>query len=323
AQGALRRVSGMYPFAAYDRDNPRLVAMVREHMRRPGSAVWFSPYQPVPRALAAVPMLRKHVVLHDIIPLRFPDEHPSASYYLEMLRAHQQRADCIWANSAFTRAEVLNYFPDMDADTVRVAHLGGGEQFTPAPAEDVAEARRQCGLPPDAAFLCCLATLEPRKGLTDAVRAFSALSASLPEMGLHLVLIGQKGWRYTTILAAAQEHADRIRLPGFLQDETVRGLLSGCLCFLYPSRYEGFGLPVVEAMACGAPVITSNAASLPEVAGGAALQVPPGDVAALVEAMRSVCLDRGLRERLREAGPAQAKRFSWARCAETMVQGML
>jgi glycosyltransferase involved in cell wall biosynthesis len=322
-QGAIRRISGMYPFAAYDRENPRLVALVREYMRRPGRAVWFSPYQPVPRALAAIPMLQKHVLLHDIIPLRFPDEHPSASYYLEMLRAHRQRADCIWTNSAFTRADVLEYLPDLDAGKVHVAHLGGGEHFTPASAEEIAEARRQCALPPDVPFLCCLATLEPRKGLTDAVRAFAALSAELPEMGLHLVLTGQKGWQYAAVLAAAREHADRIRLPGFVQDETVRRLLSGCMCFLYPSRYEGFGLPLVEAMACGAPVITSNAASIPEVAGEAALQVPPGDVAALMKALRLVCVDRELRRRLREAGLERAKRFSWTRCAETMVQGML
>jgi glycosyltransferase involved in cell wall biosynthesis len=322
-QGMVRRVSGMSPFAAYEKDNPRMLALLREYMLPPGRYAWFSPYQPVPRALAAVPMLRKHVLLHDIIPLRFPDEHPSASHYLELLRAHRQRADCIWANSAFTRADVLEYFPDMDAGKVHVAHLGGGEHFTPASAQGIAEARRQCGLPPDVPFLCCLATLEPRKGLADAVRAFAALSAELPEMGLHLVLIGQKGWRYAAVLAAARDHADRMRLPGFLQDETVRGLLSGCMCFLYPSRYEGFGLPVVEAMACGAPVITCNAASLPEVAGGAALLVPPGDVVALTEALRSVCVDRGLRERLRETGPGRAERFSWARCAETMIQGML
>ncbi|HIC88006.1 MAG TPA: glycosyltransferase family 1 protein, partial [Anaerolineae bacterium] len=138
---------------------------------------------------------------------------------------------------------------------------------------------------------------------------------------LQLVLAGGKGWLYEPLLRRVQELglADRVIFTGYVPDEDVAPLLSGAVCFAFPSLYEGFGFPVLEAMACGTPVVCANSASLPEVAGDAAWLVDPLDVEAIAEGLDRVLNDDALRAELIERGFANVRRFSWQRCArETM-----
>jgi glycosyltransferase involved in cell wall biosynthesis len=177
-------------------------------------------------------------------------------------------------------------------------------------------------------YLLYVGTLHPRKNLVRLIEAFAFLTASLDAetkdgaSPLQLVLAGQKGWLYDDILAQVRKLGltERVRLTGYLPPADLPALLSGARAFVFPSLYEGFGLPVLEAMACGTPVICSNVSSLPEVAGDAALLVDPLDVDALAAALEQVVVDPELRRALVERGFRQAARFSWRRCARETLQ---
>ncbi|MGD8399050.1 MAG: glycosyltransferase family 1 protein, partial [Anaerolineae bacterium] len=168
----------------------------------------------------------------------------------------------------------------------------------------------------------------PRKNLVRLVQAFArllgqreTLAASQAD-GLQLVLAGKRGWLYDEIEAEVRRLAlgDRVVFTGYVPEADLPALLSGALAFVYPSLHEGFGLPLVEAMACAVPVVCSQTSSLPEVAGDAALLVDPLDVEGLAAALARVVSDAGLRQALVARGRQRAMRFSWARCArETLA----
>lgn len=307
-QGLVKLLIGVRPFAAYERPNALLRQTVLSRMPGHGVAAWFSCFQPIPACLGGIDALQKHVVLHDIIPMRLAEKHPSYFTCRDLMRQHIAKADCIWANSQFTRQDFLDYFPHVKKDRVRVALLGGGEHFTPANFTEMAAARTFCGLPADVPYYVSLATLEPRKGLLDVIRAFNTVAEVRSDA--HLVLIGQKGWHYKHILREGAGNA-RIIMPGFAPDAVIAGLLSDCLGFVYMSEYEGFGLPVVEAMSCGAPVIAARATALLEVAGDAAILIRPGDVNALADAMGKLHENPELRKSLQCRGQDRARKFSW------------
>ena len=172
---------------------------------------------------------------------------------------------------------------------------------------------RRLGL--DGPYLLGLGTLEPRKDLPTLVRAFGRLAGELPH---RLVLAGLDGWGAGPIAAAiaASGAADRITLAGYVPEADKAALFSGAELFCYPSRYEGFGLPVLEAMACGTPVVTTSGGSLPEVAGGAARLVEPGDLDGLVAAVRGLLGDAAARAAGVERGRAVAAARSWQACAD-------
>lgn len=162
-------------------------------------------------------------------------------------------------------------------------------------------------------YLLYVGTLEPRKNLTRAATAFSRIASRFPEHRFYLA--GDLGWRPEHLLRALEglPHRDRIVRLGYVAEEDLPALYSNAELFVYPSLYEGFGFPVVEAMSCGLPVLTSNTSSLVEVAEGAALLVDPHDTESMAEAMEGALSDRGLRESLRRAGIARALSFSWER----------
>ena len=165
-----------------------------------------------------------------------------------------------------------------------------------------------------------MGTIEPRKNLTSLLEAYHTLRNEGSPLGL--VIVGKKGWLYSGFFNRMHELGleHEVVFPGFVPDEDLPALYSAADLFVFPSLYEGFGLPVLEALACGTPVVASNASSLPEVAGEAALLVDPSSVEALVRAVRDVLGNRELREDLRERGPKQAARFSWQRAAlETLA----
>jgi glycosyltransferase involved in cell wall biosynthesis len=190
------------------------------------------------------------------------------------------------------------------------------EVFHPvADPEPMRRVRRRYGLP-EGPYLLSLNTLEPRKNIEHTVRAFTTLVREQGVPGLNLVLVGAKGWKYEGIMKAlegAGEARGRVVLAGFVADEDLAPLYSGATAFVYPSLYEGFGLPPLEAMQCGTPVITSNTSSLPEVVGDAAIMVDPRDADALCAAMLKVYGDGSLREQMRARSLARAGLFSWER----------
>jgi len=157
-------------------------------------------------------------------------------------------------------------------------------------------------------------TLEPRKNVAQLIRAFARVKREA-HMPHKLVLIGARGWKHTDVDAAIEQENIRaeVILPGYVPTEDLPSWYRAADLFVYPTRYEGFGMPALEAMACGTPVVTTNASSLPEVVGDAALQVAPDDLPALADAMTRALTDSTLREQMRARGLAQAKQFSWTR----------
>ncbi|MEK7793951.1 MAG: glycosyltransferase family 1 protein [Candidatus Hydrogenedentota bacterium] len=174
------------------------------------------------------------------------------------------------------------------------------------------EVRRELAL--EAPYFLYVGTLERRKNVANIVRAFGRIAADVPHS---LVLAGGPGWGESEIDEAIRAGAfsDRIVRPGYVRAGLLPSLYSGADGFIFPSRYEGFGLPVLDAMTCGCPVVTSTSSSLPEVAGDAALIVDPEDVDALAECMRQIATDAELCDTLRAKGRAHAAEFSWDRCA--------
>jgi glycosyltransferase involved in cell wall biosynthesis len=162
--------------------------------------------------------------------------------------------------------------------------------------------------------------LQPRKNYVRLIQAFSAVTTRHP--ALQLVIAGGKGWLYEAIFAEVQrlKLQERVVFPGFVADADLPALYSAARVLAYPSLYEGFGLPMLEAMACGTPVVTSTASCLPEVAGEAALCVPPTEVEALAHALEAAIGDEALRAELRLKGLARAKEFTWEKAARELVE---
>ncbi len=258
----------------------------------------------------------KNVVLtvHDCIFLRHPEwfRWERAQYYRWAGTRSAQRAAHIIADSQATARDV-HALMDIDEARITAIPLGVGDTFRPPSETLVKNARKPYGLPER--FFLYVGTLEPRKNLARIVRSWDAVAAIIPE---DLVIAGRVGWKTNELddAIAHARHRERIHRPGFIDAPDLPGLLGAARAFVWPSLYEGFGLPVLEAMACGTPVITSNTTSLPEVAGDAALLVDPCNEEAIAEAMTRLSQDNALRESLHVAGPARAAQFTWQRCAE-------
>jgi glycosyltransferase involved in cell wall biosynthesis len=195
-----------------------------------------------------------------------------------------------------------------------VIHLGKSEAFRAdlAPSE-IRRVRAKYGL--DADFVLFIGTIEPRKNLSRLVSAFASLGEKHSD--LFLVIAGKKGWMYDGLLQLVQDLnlQSRVIFTGFVPEEDKPFLIAAAKVFAYPSLYEGFGIPVLEALACGIPTVTSNVSSLPEVAGDAALTVDPGNVGELASAMALLIEDESLRARLAHESLRQAAKFTWTKTA--------
>jgi glycosyltransferase involved in cell wall biosynthesis len=245
------------------------------------------------------------------MPEKFP---PAQRLYLNSFTAHSaRRARRVIAISESTRADVVRLL-GVPADRVDVAYPGLGPEFRPLPPTEVDSFRQRRGLP--ARFVLYLGTLEPRKGLATLIRAFALLRAAQPD--LHLVLAGGQGWGYEELFALVQtlKLEGAVHWPGYVPAGELPWWYNAAAAFAYPSSYEGFGIPVTEALACGRPVVTTSVSSLPEAAGDAALLAPPGEAPALAEALTRA-LD--LRPSELARGPAHAARFTWEATAAQTV----
>jgi glycosyltransferase involved in cell wall biosynthesis len=256
------------------------------------------------------------VTVYDLSFRLFPERFLRAQrLYLSAFTAHScRRARRVIAISESTKADLVRVL-GLPAEKVDVAYPGITPEFRPLPPEQVEAFRARRGLP--GRFILYLGTLEPRKNLGALIRAFGELSHA--ERDLYLVLAGAKGWLYADLFKLTEDLglADRVIFPGFVPSEDLPLWYNSATVFAYPSSYEGFGLPVIEALACGRPVVTSDVSSLPEAGGRAAILVSPKSPEALAEAL-SQALAWGPTERA--LGPAQAAPFRWEATAAQTVR---
>jgi glycosyltransferase involved in cell wall biosynthesis len=262
------------------------------------------------------------VTVHDLSFLRLPELFPpyKRAYLTALCRASVARAQQIIAVSQQTADDLASAWR-VDRERVLVAPNGVDQRFSPGTEAQAQEFRRARALPER--YWLYLGTLEPRKNLPVLLDAFARWRQAAPfaEPQPHLVLAGGKGWYYDTIFAQVGELGltEVVHFPGFVPDEELPQWYRAAELFLYPSRYEGFGLPVVEAMACGTPVICSDAPGVREVAGEAAMQVAPGDVDAWVAALSLAAAQPAGLAGLRRAGLERAKQFSWETAAAVTI----
>lgn len=255
------------------------------------------------------------VSIHDMTVHLFPERHSvHTRWYLRYLvPAMLKASDGVITVSESAKADILN-FGKVKNDKICVIPLGVDEKFRQIRDErSLAMIRKKYGLERD--FLLFVGMIEPRKNLENLVDAF--LADFLPQQ-CDLVLAGSLGWGYSELLQkiAASNNKDCIRTPGYVDDTDLPALYSAAAAFVYPSFYEGFGLPILEAMACGTPVITSSVSSLPEVAGDAALLVDPSDAKALASALQRIVKDSSLRQDLSRRGRQRSSLFTWDQSAE-------
>lgn len=254
------------------------------------------------------------VTIHDLGYLYFPAAHPRGQLlYLKLSTLWNARiATHVLADSEATRADLISHYK-VPPQKITVAYPGFDDLTAPACATGDVKARY--GI--DKAYFLHLGTLHPRKNLPRLIAAF----ASLPSDAL-LVLAGKEGWRCKELFAQIKHQGleKRVLFTGYVHREEKIALLRDALALVFPSLYEGFGLPVLEAQACGCPVITSTTSSLPEVAGDAAILVNPSDTEAIASAMLRLMVEPTLRQNLIERGLENVKRFSWTNCACTVLK---
>jgi len=297
---------------------PRLWTHARlswEMTRRPPDVLWVPAH-----VLPLVHPRRAVVTIHDLGYLHHPESHPALHrLYLRLSTAWSARAAThLIAVSQATKSDLVREY-DVSPDKVTVVYHGVDERFRPVDdPTTLAAVRQRYGIA--GPYVLYVGTLQPRKNLVRLVEAFAQILP--PLVGGVLVLAGRKGWLYDAIFetVARLGLTGRVIFPGYVDAADVPSLMAGAQLFVLPSLYEGFGLPVAEALACGVPVVCANVSSLPEVAGDAALLVDPTDVDALAGAMRRALTDEPLRRDLIARGFRQAARFSWDRCAaETLA----
>jgi glycosyltransferase involved in cell wall biosynthesis len=260
------------------------------------------------------------VTIHDLGYHHYPQSHRRLDrWYLRWsTHRHTKVATHLLADSYATRQDLIQIY-GADPERISVVYLGRDETLGRIEQTDrISGVKQKYNIRGD--YLLYLGTLHPRKNLVRLVDAFQSVAAQHPT--IQLVIAGQKGWLYNDIFQRVHTLglADRVVFPGFIENDDKAALLSGALVYAFPSLFEGFGLPVLEAMACGTPVLTSNVSSLPEVAGDAALLVNPLDTTEIAAGLHRLVTDTPLRRQLAARGYTQTKKYSWDNAARQVLE---
>jgi len=269
-----------------------------------------------------IPLSYRHkliLTVHDISFIRYPETHPVERIRsLEKFPETLKRADAIITDSEFTAQELKDYYT-ISSEKLFPIHLGVTNQFHPRNEETIFTCLQRYKLLFNG-YILVVGTLEPRKNLQLVLDAYRNLP-SKTRCRYPLVVIGMKGWGKDSIYSKHHSMIDtgQLRLLGYVNNTDLPLLYSGARLFLYPSIYEGFGLPPLEAMASGVPVITSDRASLPEVVGHAGIQVNAEDSDKLCDVVKEVLDDKNKSDSMIEQGLKRSKTFTWERCAKSVI----
>lgn len=269
---------------------------------------------------------KKYTILHDLIPKLFPKYHSmyfDKGSWLYDLCQTLNKDDYYFTNSDCTRNDFLKHYPVIDPNHITTTLLACDEKFKPADMETIVKAKRKYNIP-DKKYVFSLCTLEPRKNLIRAVKTFVEFIKKNNIDDMYFVL-GGGHWemfidKLKQEISDLGEYQDKIIRAGYIDDEDLAPLYSGAEWFVYTSMYEGFGLPPLEAMSCGCPVITSNNSSLPEVVGDAGIMIDWDSDEQHIEAYEKYYFNSELRKKNRQKGLERAKQFSWKKCVNQIVE---
>lgn len=296
-----------------------------------GKDIFHSLYHQLPKQVKSVKKLKKFLTVHDLIPIFYPhffnlDKNLSGFHKNFNLKQALNSLDTdtwILCVSHSTKNDLCNYLNNkIDENKVFVTYLAASKLFYPCLDAELIKFTKQRYCIPDRPYILSLSTLEPRKNIEHTIRCFANLVQQEKIKDLCLVLAGQKGWNYNGIfkeIANYKQLKERIILTGYVADQDLAALYSGALVFVYPSFYEGFGLPPLEAMQCGTPVITSNTSSLPEVVGDAGIIINPLDKDGLCQSILKIYSKACLRDALSLKSRERAKQFSWSKCTQQTI----
>jgi len=263
------------------------------------------------------------VSVHDVSFLEHPEYFTrDRAWQLQFtVRRTVKRAARILTGSEFSRSSILKVYGDLDEDKVVVVPNAAASEFRPISRESATAAVRErfsIGAP----FVLSVGDLQPRKNQIGLIKAFARLVNAYPQLKQNLVLAGKETWFADQVHKAARESgvSDRIQFFGFVSDDDLLQLYNACDLFIFPSFYEGFGLPALEAMACGRAVACSHTSALPEVVDGAAILFDPYALDEIVRALADLLLDRELRARTERLGLQRAAHFSWQKTAQRTLE---
>jgi glycosyltransferase involved in cell wall biosynthesis len=306
----------------------RALAILWHRLRLPLPVEWFTGpvdiFHSTDFVLPPVRQARTILTVHDLTFMRLPQcaEAGLRAYLNKVVPRSIERADLVLADSQSTKSDLIELL-NLSPDRIEVVYAGVERRFRPMEGVMALQrVKKRYGL--DFPFILSLGTLEPRKNFAGLIEAYALMRGKrqgMVDRGLKLVIAGGKGWLYDKIFARVEELGlkDKVIFPGFIADEDLPALYNLAELFVFPSLYEGFGLPPLEAMACGTPVVTSDRPSLPEVVREAGLMVEATDSEALAEAMERVLADKDLRREMRERGLKQAQKFTWEAAAGKLL----
>ena len=280
--------------------------------------IFHSPFYAIPTQAHRQHQVQKFLTVYDLIPILFPQyvsHNPQVIAGFKAILASLRPDSWVLCISESARNDLCAYLPIAPEQT-RITYLAADSDLF-YPCTDMtqqAAVRQKYGIPAEVPYLLSVNTLAPHKNMEHALRAFARLVQEQAISDLCFVLVGARGWDYSSIfetIAGVPGLAQRVIVTGYVADADLAALYSGATAFVYPSLYEGFGLPPLEAMQCGVPVVTSNTSALPEVVGDAGILVDPHDGDALCQALWTLYRDSALRATRAAAGLARAQRFSW------------
>lgn len=288
-----------------------------------GTDIFHSPCFPLPEVTRGVPGLRRVLTVYDLIPIRYPQYcGRGAPARMRAILDSLDPADSIICHSVATRADLMAYRRDIPPERISVVPLAAEACFKPASAEAVSATRRKYGVP-ERPYVLTVGRVEPRKNIALVVRAYRRLAEQLDPENLSLILCGGSSQSERSSVDQAIREcgplARSIMSVGHVPDEDLASLYSGALVFVCPSLCEGFGLPPLEAMQCGTPVIVSDATSLPEVVGDAGILLDPADEDGLCRVVMDLYRNAELRQAMSRRSLARAGQFHWDRTAQETV----
>lgn len=285
---------------------------------------FLAPFGVAPENITSIDSIKQVHIIYDLIAIHHP-EYFTDEGALEVKRIIDSltHETIIFAISEYTKRDLLNYRKDINPEQVTVIPLAADDKFLPC--VDKVKQIEMCnryGIPHNMPYILSLATLEIRKNLETTVDAFYEYIKNNPESKLNLVLAGMTGWKLEQLQEKINENSElssRIIFTGFIDDDDLASLYSRSVCFIYLSRYEGFGLPPLEAMACGVPVITSDNSSLPEVVGDAGLMFDCNDYNGVADAIKEIFENQTVQKELSGKSLERAKMFNWDITADIVL----